>query len=457
MEKQQGLIASDQLRVIIGLGKTGLACARFLQQQRINFIVVDSRESPPELAVFRAEFPLVQVYLGGIPEEVLSRAAELIVSPGVPLTEPAIANAKAKGVRVIGDIELFGYYCDRPVIAITGSNGKSTVTTMVGDMCKAAGLKTGVGGNLGIPALSLLDRGFDIFVLELSSFQLETVDTFAPTVSTILNISPDHMDRYPSLMAYHQAKQKIYRNCKAAVSNKDDALTQPLLPQQIPHVMFTLHEPDLKEFGVIEDDTDGGTFLVKGQDRLLNTRELKVVGLHNYANALAALALGYQAGLPVEAMCSALRTYKGLPHRCEWVAEKSQVTFINDSKATNVGAASAALEGIGSEIAGKIILIAGGDGKNADFDILGDLFNQYCRYLVAIGRDAKPLLAVGRSAGVPGEEHDTLQSAVSKAAEMAQPGDVVLLSPACASLDMFANYEARGNEFCQWVKELVND
>ncbi|MBU2710226.1 UDP-N-acetylmuramoyl-L-alanine--D-glutamate ligase [Zooshikella harenae] len=457
MKKQQSLIASDQLRVIVGLGKTGLACARFLQQQGIKFIVVDSRESPPELAVFRAEFPLIQVYLGGIPEEVLSRAAELIVSPGVPLTEPAIANAKAKGVRVIGDIELFGYYCEKPIIAITGSNGKSTVTTMMGDMCKAAGLKTGVGGNLGVPALSLLAHGFDIFVLELSSFQLETVDTFSPAVSTILNISPDHMDRYPSLMAYHQAKQKIYRNCKAAVSNKDDALTQPLLPQHIPHVTFTLHEPDLKEFGIIEDSTVGGTFLAKGQERLLDTRELKIVGHHNYANALAAFALGFQVGLPVEAMCSALREYKGLPHRCEWVAEKNTVIFINDSKATNVGAASAALEGIGSEITGKIILIVGGDGKNADFDILGDLFNQYCRYLVAIGRDAKPLLAVGRSAGIPGEEHDSLQSAVFRAAEMAQPGDVVLLSPACASLDMFANYEARGNEFCQWVRELVND
>ncbi|WP_019363612.1 UDP-N-acetylmuramoyl-L-alanine--D-glutamate ligase, partial [Pseudomonas asplenii] len=414
--------------------------------------VADTRENPPELATLRRDYPQVEVRCGELDVDFLCRADELYVSPGLALATPALQAAAARGVKLSGDIELFARNAKAPIVAITGSNAKSTVTTLVGEMAAAAGKRVAVGGNLGTPALDLLGDDIDLYVLELSSFQLETTEQLNAEVATVLNISEDHMDRYSGLPAYHLAKHRIFRGAKQVVVNRQDALSRPLMSEGLPCWTFGLGKPDFKTFGVREEN--GEKYLGFEFQNLMPVHELKIRGAHNQSNALAALALGHAVGLPFDAMLSSLRTFAGLEHRCQWVREHHGVNYYNDSKATNVGAALAAIEGLGADIGGKLVLIAGGDGKGADFSALRAPVVANCRAVVLLGRDAE-LLAQALGDEVPLIRVQTLDEAVQRSAELAHSGDAVLLSPACASLDMFKNFEERGRLFAQAVEDLA--
>ncbi len=444
------VIASDRRTLIVGLGKTGLSCVRYLSGLGRDIAVADSRETPPGLDELRAEWPDVPVYLGGFDPELFSGFNELVVSPGISIAEPAIARAAAEGVSIRGDIDLFAEAADAPVLAITGSNGKTTVTTLVGEMARAAGRKVGVGGNIGTPALELLGQGSDLYVLELSSFQLETTGALNALAATVLNVSDDHMDRYPDKMAYFQAKQRIYNGCANAIVNLDDALSTPMARDNLRFTCFGHHRVNPDTFSTRDDDE--GTWITFGFDNLLRADELQLMGSHNISNVMAALALGKAAGLPMDVMLDVARSFRGLEHRCEPVRRVSGVDYINDSKGTNVGATVAAIESL-VPAGGKLVLIAGGEGKGADFSPLKAPVAVHCRALILIGRDG-PLIA--QAVGDVTEIHraDSLSAAVTAAAGLAQPGDRVLLSPACASFDMFRSYGDRGDQFRKLVEAL---
>ncbi|MCY1518304.1 UDP-N-acetylmuramoylalanine--D-glutamate ligase [compost metagenome] len=446
------LIASDQFRIVVGLGKSGMSLVRFLARQGVPFAVADTRANPPELATLKSQFPQVEVRCGELDADFLSRASELYVSPGLALATPALQEAARRGTKLSGDIELFTRNAKAPIVAITGSNAKSTVTTLVGDMAVAAGKRVAVGGNLGTPALDLLDDDVELYVLELSSFQLETTERLNAEVATVLNVSEDHMDRYADMQAYHLAKHRIFRGARQVVINRGDALSRPLVADQVPCWSFGLNKPDFKSFGLIEEG--GEKYLAYQFDKLMPVRELKIRGAHNQSNALAALALGHAVGLPFEPMLETLRTFAGLAHRCQWLRELRGVSYYDDSKATNVGAALAAIEGLGADIDGKLVLVAGGDGKGADFAGLKAPVARYCRAVVLLGRDAE-LIAQALGDAVPLVRVKTLDEAVQHCAELAESGDAVLLSPACASLDMFKNFEERGRLFAQAVEGLA--
>ncbi|MBY5963008.1 UDP-N-acetylmuramoyl-L-alanine--D-glutamate ligase [Marinobacter nauticus] len=444
------VIVSDRRALIVGLGKTGLSCVRYLSGQGREIAVADSRLQPPGLDELKAGWPDVPVYLGEFDEDLFAGFNELVVSPGISIAEPAIAGAAARGARIRGDIDLFADAADAPIIAITGSNGKTTVTTLVGEMARAAGRNVQVGGNIGTPALDLLDQGADLYVLELSSFQLETTEELGALAATVLNVSDDHMDRYPDKMAYFQAKQRIYRGCKNAIVNLDDALSTPMARDTLRFLCFGFNRVNPETFSTRDDDE--GTWITWGLENLLLASELQLMGRHNISNVMAALALGYAAGLAMEPMLEVARRFRGLPHRCESVRNLDGVDYINDSKGTNVGATVAAIESLVPE-SGKVILIAGGDGKGADFQPLAEPVAACCRALVLIGRDAgKISRAVGAS--VPQHRATSLQEAVSLARQAAEPGDRVLLSPACASFDMFRDYNDRGEQFRTLVEGL---
>ncbi|WP_313500410.1 UDP-N-acetylmuramoyl-L-alanine--D-glutamate ligase [Stutzerimonas nitrititolerans] len=445
------LIASDQFRIVVGLGKSGMSVVRQLARRGQPFAVVDTRANPPELATLQAQYPEIEVRCGELDVDFLCRASELLVSPGLAVSTPALQAAAARGVKLSGDIELFAREARAPIVAITGSNAKSTVTTLVGEMAQAAGRKVAVGGNLGTPALDLLNDDVELYVLELSSFQLETTEQLNAEVATCLNVSEDHMDRYAGLPAYHQAKHRIFRGARQVVVNRDDRLSRPLVGEEVPVWSFGLGKPDFKGFGLIEEN--GEKHLAFQFEALMPARELKMRGAHNQSNALAALALGHAVGLPFAAMLQTLRTFAGLPHRCQWVGERAGVSYYDDSKATNVGAALAAIGGLGADIDGKLVLIAGGDGKGADFSALREPIARYCREVILLGRDAGRLASVLQDA-VALKRVQGLEEAVQRAAECALSGDAVLLSPACASLDMFRNFEERGRLFAAAVEAL---
>ncbi|SHH98659.1 UDP-N-acetylmuramoyl-L-alanine--D-glutamate ligase [Ferrimonas marina] len=430
--------AADTL--ILGLGLTGLSCVRFLRTQGVEVAVWDTRMQPPGADTLATEFPEVRLLTGPFDADALKRARSLVVSPGIPLATPAIAEAMEAGVEAIGDIELFARHVDAPVLAITGSNGKSTVTSWVGAMAEAAQWSVGVGGNIGTPALDLLGQGHRLYILELSSFQLETTDSLDAIAATVLNVSPDHLDRYTGFDAYRDAKLKLYDQAQLCITNRADPHTQA--PEERASLSFGLDAPVGQDYGV----RDGQ--LVQGDTPLLDSNELAMVGSHNLANALAASALARAAGLPQEAINQALRTYRGLAHRCELVAEKGGVRYINDSKATNVGATQAAIDGL-CDLPGRLLLIAGGDAKGADLTELAPTLAKVDQ-LITLGQDGPALAALKPGA----EQVATLQSAVALAASEARPGDLVLLSPACASLDMFRNFVERGEQFAAAVEAL---
>lgn len=436
--------------LIVGLGKSGMSCARYLAAQGVEVAVVDSREQPPALESLRQELPDVAVFTGGFEPRVFAYAEQLVVSPGVSLREPAIAQAMARGIPVLGDIELFARAARAPVIAITGSNGKSTVTSLVGEMLRTAGLDVRVGGNLGTPALELLrEQEPAYYVLELSSFQLETTASLRPIAATVLNLSADHLDRYASMSEYGAAKQRIYHGAHACVFNRDDALVRAMAEGVESGVWFGLEPPrSALDYGLIREGQE--CWLSRGSERLLPESALRMRGRHNVANALAALALVEAAGVEDASLLQCLREFPGLAHRSQWVAEQDGVTWFNDSKGTNVGATLAAVAGM----PGHVVLIAGGDGKGADFSPLRPVMQDKGRAAVLIGRDA-PRIEQALQGAVPVVRAVDMQQAVAEAARLAQPGDTVLLSPACASLDMYRNYEHRGDVFVAAVRELL--
>ena len=445
-----GVIVSDRRTLVVGLGKTGLSCVRYLCEKGRDVAVADSRLSPPGLDELRAEWPHLPVYLGEFDADLFAGFNELVVSPGISIAEPAIRGAADKGAVIRGDIDLFSEVADAPIIGITGSNGKTTVTTLVGEMARAAGRRVEVGGNIGTPALELLGRGADLYVLELSSFQLETTRELNALAATVLNVSDDHMDRYPDKMAYFQAKQRIFNGCQNAVVNLDDALSTPMARDNLRFLCFGFHRVNPDTFSTRDDDE--GTWITFGFDNLLLAEELGLMGQHNISNVMAALALGHAAGLPMDVMLETAKRFKGLPHRCEFVRRVSDVDYINDSKGTNVGATAAAIESL-VPAGGKIVLIAGGEGKGADFSLLAEPVATHCRAVVLIGADA------GTIATALGNRVETVNAAdiagaVHTAKKLAQPGDRVLLSPACASFDMFRDYGDRGDRFRQQVEGL---
>jgi UDP-N-acetylmuramoylalanine--D-glutamate ligase len=441
--------------VIVGLGKTGFSCARYLLGHGWKIVVTDTRENPPELTKLRTLDPSVPVRLGGLDMKLLDEALCVVVSPGVSLSAPFFVEARRRGLDVVGDVELFARAVDAPVVGISGTNGKSTVTTLIGRMASRAGLSVRVGGNLGEPALDLLSaaesdaKKTDLYVLELSSYQLESTVSLNLKAATVLNITPDHMDRYATIEVYAAAKARIFARCDTAVINLDDPLVVAMaLPGQ--HTLgFSLRSTVGAEYAVVTG-RDSKWWLTRRGELLMPVSDMKITGLHNAANALAALALGEALGLPLATMLEELRTFAGLPHRSQWVADVNGVTYVNDSKGTNVGATLAAVAGM----SGPLVMIAGGDGKNQDFAPLADAFRGKVRHTVLIGRDA-PAIEVALRGVCTLERAATLEEAVRAAARAAKPGDTVLLSPACASLDMFRDYTHRGAVFAQAVKELA--
>lgn len=434
--------------LVVGLGKTGLSCARYLNARGLEVAITDSRTQPPGLEAVREWLPDAALFLGGFAAEAFAAADAVVVSPGVSLREPLLARALEQGTPVLGDVDLFAAEASAPVVAVTGSNGKSTVTTLVGEMARHAGRRVGVGGNLGTPLLELLDPALELYVIELSSFQLETAHALNASAAVVLNISEDHMDRYGDLEEYRAAKERIYRGDGVMVINSDDPQVAAMVLPGRRSLTFTLGTPKADGYGL--GQRAGGRWLMRGRQPLLRVDELRMAGRHNVANALAALALGEAVGLPLEPMTAALREFPGLPHRCQFVAEIAGVAWYNDSKATNVGAAVAALEGFER----PLILIAGGDAKGADLAPLRAPVERHARVVVLLGRDA-PRLAETLGQGVPLHRVESVEEAVRVAASLAQSGDAVLLAPACASLDMFRNFEERGDRFAAAVRGLA--
>lgn len=428
--------------VIIGLGMTGLSCVDFFMARGVTPRVMDTRVAPAGLDKLPEA---VERYVGGLNDDWLLTADLIIASPGIALAHPSLSDAADAGVEIVGDIELFCREAQAPIIAITGSNGKSTVTSLVGEMAKTAGLNVGVGGNIGLPALMLLDPERELYVLELSSFQLETTSSLQAVAATILNVTEDHMDRYPlGLQQYRAAKLRIYENAQACIVNADDALTMPVRGADDRCISFGV---DVGDYHL--NRQQGETWLrVKGE-KVLNVKEMKISGQHNYSNALAALALADAAGLPRASSLKALTTFTGLVHRFQQVLEHNGVRWINDSKATNVGSTEAALNGL--HLDGTLYLLLGGDGKSADFTPLsryltGDNIRLYC-----FGRDGAQLAALRPDSAV---QTETMEQAMRQIAPQLKEGDMVLLSPACASLDQFKNFEQRGDIFARLAKEL---
>lgn len=440
--------------IIMGMGTTGVACLRFLAKQDVPVRIMDNRLHPPYLNIVRQEFPEVPYCVGKFDSEWLAAAQEIIISPGLSLQEPALMKAKEKNIPIISEIELFARHVNAPVVAITGSNGKSTVTTLVGEMAKQAGWKVAVGGNLGTPALQLLQTPApNLYVLELSSFQLETTCSLQSKAAVVLNISEDHMDRYANLDEYIAAKRRIYDQADTVVINLDDAHVVAMLQPHHKHLSFSLH-PHRGDFTTtIHGDA---IYLAHHQEHRISTllavSEIYLQGAVMRSNILAALALGHAVGLPMSAMLDTVRTFRGLPHRCEWVATVQGVDWFNDSKGTNVGATVAAIQGL--ERSGQIILIAGGEGKGADFSPLAPIATQHLKAVVLIGRDA-PIIAAALQNTVPRVFATSMEDAVHQAANLTTSGDAVLLSPACASFDMFNSYAHRGEVFVTTVKNLL--
>ena len=436
--------------IVLGLGHTGLSALRWLVAQGVKVIVADTRENPPNLQTVRNDMPSVEVFLGEFDTSLLQTAELLVLSPGVALSTPAIQQAVNAGIPVVGDVELFAQYRSpsAKVIAITGSNGKTTVTTLVGEMCKSAGLNTIVAGNIGLPVLEALDMSVpDVYVLELSSFQLETTSNLIADVATVLNVTEDHMDRYPDLSSYAAAKAHIFYKAKHQVLNRDDAWSMVM---ERPHLALTTYGLDDGADGFSIEDKNNEIWLCDSGKHLINAADLHIRGAHNVSNALAALALCRAIGLEYAPLLSTLYNFKGLPHRVEWVAEIDKVDFFDDSKGTNVGATCAAISGLPQ----KVVLIAGGDGKDQNFSPLVRPVKDNARAVVLIGRDAYIIEKVLLETGLPIYHAQDMQEAVAIAKRVAQTGDAVLLSPACASLDMYENYIKRAEAFVAAVKRL---
>ena len=452
--------------LVLGLGETGLSMARWIARAGGVVRAADTRPAPPALAALRAALPQAEVVTGPFADRLLEGVELVAASPGVPVASPVVQAALARGLEVVGDIELFARFLVRQpgarVVAITGTNGKTTVTALAGSMCRAAGLDAQVAGNISPAVLTALMDRLDagrlpeVWVLELSSFQLETTRALAPDVATVLNVTADHLDRYPGLEAYVAAKARIFDGGGTQVLNRDDGHSSAMRRTGRRVVTFGLNPPPEHEaFGLLK--VFGERWLAMGATPLMAACELKLAGLHNAANALAALALCRSIGLPLAPLLNALQGFEGLPHRVAPVAQVGGVSFYDDSKGTNVGSTVAALAGLARQMNGshgKVVLIAGGDGKQQDFAPLREAVADAARTVVLIGRDAPLIESALAGSGARVERAASMEEAVARAFEAAHPGDAVLLSPACASFDMFTDYKQRGEVFCAAVLEL---
>ena len=459
--KETLLHKGDGLQVVVGLGQSGLSVAYYLAEQGYQVAVTDNQATPTLADKLPAAVKIRQ--FGGIDADLLQQAARIIISPGISLDNQAIKAAREASIPVVSDIQLFCEACTVPIIAITGSNAKSTVTTLVGQMAADAGVNVGVGGNIGVPALSLLkNTEMELAVIELSSFQLETVTNLSAQVATVLNMSPDHLDRHGDMLGYHQAKHRIFQGAKSVVINREDALTRPLVSDNLPRLSTGIHAPDKGQYGLITD-TEGQIYLARGTERLLSADKLQIKGRHNLLNAQAALALGELAGLPLESMLSTLQQFAGLEHRCQYVATVDGIDYFNDSKGTNIGSTMAAVEGLGAVYApkdGKLLLILGGQGKGQKFGELAPFINQYVSQLLFIGEDSRQieqhLRVASLSDDVTLHQCQTLEGAFATIQQVTASSlsqvQAVLLSPACASFDQFSGFVERGEHFSQLVR-----
>ncbi len=460
---------SENRVLVVGLGKTGLSCARYLAKKGFLVTVTDSRVKPPELDSLKNEYPDITVFTGGFDPDAFNVVEKIIISPGVSLAEPIISEAIERGAEVIGDIELFSQYVNEPIVAITGSNGKSTVTTLLGEMIQRAGLYAKLGGNLGTPVLDLLsetssaDIKPDFYILELSSFQLETTYSLNSVASVVLNITADHMDRYRDINHYTGVKKRIYQGSGVVVVNLDDPLVSSLsddsgnLIKKRKKIGFTLNEPEDGAYGLRE--VAGCIWLARGERKLININDIKIKGRHNLANILAALALAEAIGLPLEKIITCLSDFVGLPHRMQWVGKYKNVDWYNDSKATNVGAAVASVDALAdassNSLSKKVILVAGGEGKNADFLPLKKVVEKKVKAVILMGQDAG-LIAQALGSNVKIVLVKNMEEAVTNACQQAEEGDSVLLAPACASFDMYSGYEERGLDFINNVRRFCD-
>ncbi|MBS0347075.1 MAG: UDP-N-acetylmuramoyl-L-alanine--D-glutamate ligase [Proteobacteria bacterium] len=457
-------MSTSELTLVLGLGESGLAMARWLAGQGVALRVADSRAVPPGVDRLRAEVPAAELVSGPFELALLDGVGRIAISPGVDPRQPLVVTARQRGIPVVGEMDLLvqalealGVREQTKIIAITGTNGKTTTTTLAGEMVRACGVDGVVAGNISPAALDvLMERQAAgqvlpaVWVLELSSFQLETAPALGAVSATVLNVTDDHLDRYDGLDDYAATKAAVFQGAGVQVLNREDARVAAMARPGRRVFTFGVDAPTgVDDFGVVQ--AADGEWLMRGAERLLARSELQLAGSHNVANALAALALGEAAGLPRHSLVAALKAFRGLPHRVELVAERDDgVTYYDDSKGTNVGATVAALEGLRR----KVVLIVGGDGKGQDFSPLKDAFSRYARAVVLIGRDARTIEAAVAGCGVPLLHAADMDVAVLEANARAEAGDVVLLSPACASLDMFRNYAHRAQVFIDAVKRL---
>jgi len=436
------------LHVVIGLGATGLSCVRYLVSQNIPVIVADTRENPPKLADFQREFPNLKIHLGKFSDDVFSKANTLVVSPGVSLEEPCIQKSIENNIPVIGDVEIFARDAKAPIVAITGSNGKSTLTTVMGELIKNAGKTAVVCGNIGLPVLdAIMQPTPDYYVVELSSFQLDTTYSLKAIVAVVINVSPDHMDRYATIADYLASKQRIYRNCENAVVNADEMTIWEKLSFKKTPVAFTLEKLAKNTWGLCSG------YLMFGEQKIIAIDTLLLQQRHNCQNFLAALAMGMILNLPIESMCETLRHFSGLDHRCQLVKKTGDIAWYNDSKATNVGAAIAAIESMSHSVKRQLILVAGGDSKGVSLLPLQLPVKKHVSHVILLGKDADLLQQTLQDCALI-TRVNTIHEAVGVAKTIVQAGDVVLLAPACSSLDQYENYMARGNDFIRAVNAV---
>lgn len=436
--------------VIVGLGKTGLSCARYLQGKGKRFAITDNRDLPPQLAQFQSEFADITLSKGRFDQQMLLQTEQILLSPGVSSQLPEIQAAVKAGIPLCNDVEIFCQNVQAPIVAVTGSNGKSTVVTLFKQMAEASGRHVQLGGNIGTPVLDLLEQEqADLYVLELSSFQLELTSSLNAAAAVVLNVSEDHMDRYSDLADYAETKAGIYAGDGVMVINRDDPCVVSMQQQDRNTFFFTGAKPATDQYGL--ESIEDRLYLMKGDEPLIDTNEIKIRGEHNYLNVLAALALGEAIGLPLQGMLRAIKSFSGLPHRCEFIGSLNTVDWYNDSKGTNVGASCRAIE----SLAGKnnLVLIAGGMGKGADFSPMKSSMMNRVKLLVTLGVDGAQIAKQVQGV-IETRAADTLEMAVQIAYQTAQPGDVVLLSPACASQDMFADYADRGQCFVDAARAI---
>lgn len=444
------LISSSTRRAIVGMGATGRSVARFWQSRGLHFEVFDTRVSLAEDFELRRELSNVMCHFGDIDETALDAIDLAVVSPGIALSHPWVRRLQDKGAQICGDVDLFVNEIDVPVVGITGSNGKSTVTSMVGQLLTHCGQSVAVGGNLGTPALELLDSSIDIAVLELSSFQLERAGKLNLAAATVLNLSEDHLDRHQTMPLYHLAKHRIFLGAEAVVVNCQDPLTLPINAGSATLVAWRLCDPDFNQFGLRE--VDGEDWICFGFEPLARRKDISLVGEHNVANAIVSLSIGHALGFPLSNLVSGLAHLTGLPHRCERVADLDGVIFVDDSKATNTAATCSAIAGIKN--GRNLVLIAGGQGKNQDFSVLRDPITRFCKQVILMGEAASEI-AGALSPNTVVTRANSMSEAVDQAMVAASSGDAVLLSPACASFDMFENYEERGRAFQASITAMI--